>query len=112
MARKTTLVDNLDRSRFQPWFFYYPSAPHLDRIAQSLERALSGLQVRHGFSRLIVVPHSMGGLVTRAALNDVMENSATHRIVQIPAFVSISSPWNGHTAATKGVEYSPIVAPM
>jgi hypothetical protein len=31
--------------------------------------------------------------------------------VQIPAFISISSPWNGHAAAAEGVEYSPVVAP-
>jgi pimeloyl-ACP methyl ester carboxylesterase len=106
------IVEELDRSRFQPWFFYYPSAPRLERVAQMLVRALSALQVKHDFNELILVAHSMGGLVTRAALNYVMQNPATRRVVQVPVFISISSPWNGHTAAADGVEYSPVVAPM
>lgn len=106
------IVEGLDRSRFQPWFFYYPSAPHLERVAQMLVRALSALQVKHDFSELTLVAHSMGGLVTRAALNYAMQDPSSHRVVRIPMFISISSPWNGHTAAADGVEYSPVVAPM
>jgi hypothetical protein len=105
------LVSSLDRSRFQPWLAYYPTAPHLGQLGRGLVRALAALQVKYGFSRLILVAHSMGGLVTRAALNYAIENPNTRRVVYVPAFVSISSPWNGHSGAAKGVEYSPVVAP-
>jgi pimeloyl-ACP methyl ester carboxylesterase len=107
----TYLISQLDRSRFQPWLVYYPSAPHLDRLAQMLVRALGALQFKYGFSQLVLVAHSMGGLVTRAALNYAVANAATGRLVHVPAFVSISSPWNGHAAAAMGVEYAPVVAP-
>lgn len=107
----THLVGTLDRSRFQPWLLYYPTAPHLDRVAQGLVRTLASLQVKYRFPRLILVAHSMGGLVTRAALNFAMQHAAHRRVVEIPAFISISSPWNGHSAAAEGVEYSPVVAP-
>jgi hypothetical protein len=53
----------------------------------------------------------MGGLVTRAALNYTIENVGTGRTVHVPAFVSISTPWNGHSGAARGVQYSPVVAP-
>jgi pimeloyl-ACP methyl ester carboxylesterase len=105
------LVSSLDRSRFQPWLAYYPTAPHLDQLGRGLVRALAALQVKYGFSRLILVAHSMGGLVTRAALNYAAENASKQRVVYVPAFVTISSPWNGHSGAAKGVKYSPVVAP-
>jgi pimeloyl-ACP methyl ester carboxylesterase len=106
------LVSTLDRSRFQPWLVYYPSAPHLDRLAAGVVRAIAALQFKYGFSEMILVAHSMGGLVTRAAINYAMENRHGPRVVRIPAFVSISSPWNGHTAAAAGAKHSPVVAPM
>ncbi len=105
------LVSALDRSRFQPWLAYYPTAPHLDRLGRGLVRAMAALQVKYGFSRLILVAHSMGGLVSRAAVNYAVQNAASQRVVHLPAFVSISSPWNGHTAAAEGVKYAPVVAP-
>ncbi len=105
------LVPTLDRSRFQPWLVYYPTAPDLERVAEMLVRALSNLQFKYRFPRLILVAHSMGGLVTRAALNFAMQHPGTGRIVDIPAFVTLSTPWNGHSGAALGVEYSPVVAP-
>jgi hypothetical protein len=105
------LVAALDRGRFQPWLVYYPTAPHLERVAEQMLRTLAALEAKYRFPRLILVAHSMGGLVTRAGINFAVRNAGTGRIVQLPVFVSISSPWNGHSAAAKGVEYSPVVAP-
>lgn len=105
------LVSTLDRSRFQPWLVYYPTAPHLDRLGRGLLRSMAALQVKYRFSRLILVAHSMGGLVARAAVNYAMQNAGGQRVAQLPAFVSISSPWNGHSSAAAGVKYAPVVAP-
>src|SRR5262249_44534845 len=41
------LSSTIDRSRFQPWFAYYPAAAHIDRIGDQILRALSGLQVKY-----------------------------------------------------------------
>ncbi|HZR82003.1 MAG TPA: hypothetical protein VFD92_12980 [Candidatus Binatia bacterium] len=106
------VVGKLDRTRFQPWFVYYPAAPHLDRIGDQIVRALSALLVRYRFTRIALVAHSMGGLVTRAALNYVMANAATGRQVDVPLFVTLSTPWGGHSGATLGLRYAPVVAPM
>jgi pimeloyl-ACP methyl ester carboxylesterase len=106
------LAAQIDRRKFQPWFAYYPAAPHLDRIGDQIVRALSSLQVKHRFDRLILIAHSMGGLVTRAALDYVMQNLSTGRQVRVPLFLSISTPWDGVASATYGVKYAPVVAPM
>ena len=105
------LVGSLDRSRFQPWLAYYPTAPRLDRLGSGLVRAIAALQVKYEFSRLILVAHSMGGLVTRAALNYAIQNASSRRVVHVPAFISISSPWNGVSGAAMGVKHSPVVVP-
>ncbi len=105
------LVSSLDRSRFQPWLMYYPTAPHLDQLGWGLLRGLAALHVKYGYSRLILVAHSMGGLVARTALNSAIESASMGRVARLPAFVSISTPWNGHSGAAKGVKYAPTVAP-
>jgi pimeloyl-ACP methyl ester carboxylesterase len=100
------LIAGLDRSRFQPWFYYYPSGGDLDRIAEHLTGAVNTLRVRHRFDRLFVVAHSMGGLVSRAfILREFGENQGEN----IPLFVSLSSPWGGMAAAQAGVEHAPAV---
>lgn len=105
------LVGRIDRDRFQPWLVYYPTAPRLERISQMLLRALSTLQARYQFPRIVLVSHSMGGLVARGAVNMAVADMTEDRIVHMPLFVSISTPWNGHAAAARGVERSPVVAP-
>src|SRR5207244_7410145 len=70
------LVGKLDRRRFQPWFAYYPSGLDLDRVADGFARWMQVLQVRCGFRRLVVVAHSMGGLVARAFIERVAGDPA------------------------------------
>jgi pimeloyl-ACP methyl ester carboxylesterase len=106
------LAGTIDRSRFQPWFAYYPAAPHLGRVGDVIVRALSSLQFRYRFDRLVLIAHSMGGLVTRDALDYVMRNQGPGRVVSVPLFLSISSPWGGVSSASLGVKYAPVVAPM
>jgi len=102
------LVESLDRTRFQPWVFYYPSGAYLDRISDFLSQSVSRLQLRHGFTRLVVVAHSMGGLVSRSF---ILEHHERVREDPVRLFVSISTPRGGVASAAKGVEQSPIVVP-
>ncbi len=98
------LIGHLDHSRFQPWVYYYPSGAKLERLGHVLNNIIMQLKAEHGFQRLFVVAHSMGGLVSRSAL---LENSETAGKRLVPLFVSIASPWNGHRAAQLGVDYAP-----
>lgn len=98
------LIDHLDRSRFQPWVYYYPSGAHLAAVADHLDQTVKRLQLQHGFKRLLLVAHSMGGLVSRGFL---LRNQTDSRRADIPLFVSISTPWGGVPFAAEGVKRAP-----
>ncbi|KAG1694716.1 Phosphoribosylformylglycinamidine cyclo-ligase [Nymphon striatum] len=55
-----------------------------------------------------IISHSMGGLVSRSIIEKQLQQK---RNVEIPLFISISTPWNGHKAATWGVEGAPVTIP-
>jgi len=102
------LFDGMDRQRFQPWFFNYPSGLDLEFIGSALEGAIKWLHERYGFDTLFIVAHSMGGLVARhAILQNVYEDHQDY----IRLFLTISTPWGGHRAAAQGVKYAPAVVP-
>jgi len=88
-----SLASRLDAKRFQPWFFYYPSGFGLGDVGSSLGQFVSELHVRHGFPRLFVVAHSMGGLVARSFILEHYEQTGRP---YVDLFVSISTPWSGY----------------
>ena len=102
------LVEQIDRQQYQPWFYYYPSGIQLDLIARGLNNVVKRLHDTYRFNKLYITAHSMGGLVSRAFLmKNVFEDGQDY----IKLFVSISTPWNGHRAASSGVERAPAVIP-
>jgi len=102
-----TLIERMDRSRFQPWVYYYPSGAHLPQVASHLTQTMRKLQVQYGFKSFVVVAHSMGGLVSRGFLQRYTGSGGA---AQVPLFVSISSPWDGHGAAAWS-KSAPIATP-
>lgn len=101
-------MEKLDRRRYQPWFYVYPSGMRLEKAADALNEAEKLLHARYGFKRLHVVAHSMGGLVARKF---VIRNSIIERRPEINTLITYSSPWGGHEAAAMGVKYAPEVVP-
>src|SRR5688572_20508502 len=101
-----TLASKLDRSRFQPWLYYYPSGVHLHEIADHLQQTVAKVTRRHPHERIIVVAHSMGGLVSRGFL---LRHARTAGAARVALFISISAPWDGHKAAELGVKHAPAV---
>ena len=93
------LIEGLDRARFQPWFFFYPSGARLEAVAHFLTERIARLEDRYGFSKLAVVAHSMGGLVSRAFL---LEHHARVDDDPIGLFVSYSTPWEGRRLRAGG----------
>jgi pimeloyl-ACP methyl ester carboxylesterase len=77
-------------------------------VAGALNRGVEILQAHLGFPRLHVVAHSMGGLVSRSFLIKNVFEDGNHYVTR---FVSISTPWGGHEAASMGVHFSPAVVP-
>ena len=96
------LIPALDHSRFQAWFFTYPSGYRLDKISTGLSTMLAMAMNNNGVKKVDIVAHSMGGLVSRAA---ILKMAADGKDVRVDRFVSISTPWGGHEAAKNGVRY-------
>lgn len=100
------LISRLDRRRFQPWVFFYPSGAPVESMSHLLFWKLLNLQLRWHYESVHIVAHSMGGLVVRRMLLDHGE-----QMPWVRHFVSISTPWAGEPSADTGVEWSPAVVP-
>lgn len=103
------IIDALDRDRFQPWVFYYPTGFSIELVAGYLDLLMDSLCFRHRFKEVEVVAHSMGGLVARAYLTRMRQRPRSYRISD---FITISTPWGGHKAALSGLKYAPAVIPV
>lgn len=103
------ILERLDRKRFKPWFYYYASGADLKQLADLFYNIfLSGKLVTQETMPMIVVAHSMGGLVVREAFNNYGTNSKENRV---ELFISIATPFGGHPAAATGEKHGLIVLP-
>jgi pimeloyl-ACP methyl ester carboxylesterase len=103
------IINHLDLNRYKPWFFYYPSGGDLDQFADLFYNLfLAGEVITLGNMPLIVVAHSMGGLVVREAVNKYKGRGDENKI---ELFVTIASPLGGHPAAANGEKNGLIVLP-
>src|SRR5688572_13713335 len=98
------LIERLDRSRFQPWVYSYPSGAHLDTVTDHLHQSMQEMRERYRFPAVAVVAHSMGGLVSRGF---ILRQGDSASSVPVGLFVSISTPWEGHEAARLGAKLLP-----
>jgi pimeloyl-ACP methyl ester carboxylesterase len=104
----TSLVEGLDRKRYQPWFFFYPSGLPLEQSAAVLSSVLELAVQDLGLRRVAIVAHSMGGLVAYAAVATLCRDGLPDWLA---LFVSIATPYGGHDAARLGVERASEVVP-
>jgi pimeloyl-ACP methyl ester carboxylesterase len=103
------LIESLDRERYQPWVYYYPSGARLATVADHLNQTMAKLEARLALPRYAVVAHSMGGLVSRGF---ILRHARSSTAGLIPVFVSISTPWGGDPSARMGVSMAPAVVPV
>jgi len=96
------ILEKLDRKKYQPWLFLYPGGFRLDKSANTLAAMMIMLKQRYEFDQMAVVAHSMGGLVSRGAIQRAAKQNGTNFVSE---FVSIATPWGGHEAAQMGVKY-------
>jgi pimeloyl-ACP methyl ester carboxylesterase len=104
----TALIEKVDRTRFQPWLFWYGSGKRLDACAQSLRQVLDEFRVLHEFSNIVIVAQSVGGLVARDAV--AMLQDRDHKF-NVAGLLTLSTPWGGHSKADLGVRISLLVLP-
>ncbi|NTW77737.1 MAG: alpha/beta hydrolase, partial [Syntrophaceae bacterium] len=102
------LVDGLDRTRYQPLFYFYPSGMPLQKLGSLLSDIMIVLTQDKQFhiKRVIVVAHSMGGLVGLCALNELCLNGAP---AYLKGYISFNTPYGGVESAKKAVESAPAV---
>jgi pimeloyl-ACP methyl ester carboxylesterase len=93
---------------YQLLLFHYPSAFPLEYTSYTLNEALDELMRRYQLPELNVVAHSMGGLVSKGMMYQADETLRKRMRV----FISIASPFGGHTGAAAGLKWSPVVAPV
>jgi pimeloyl-ACP methyl ester carboxylesterase len=91
------LIRDLDTTRYQAW------------VARGVYQMIKVLHVQHKFDEMHVVAHSMGGLVSKGALNICAENDSCEFL---RSYTTISTPWNGVASAKGGIEWSPTVVPV
>ena len=103
------IIRQLDRSQFQPWVVFYPSGFRLNWIVEGVGKFLSELYVTYKFKKLIVIAHSMGGMISRSLINHIIETDTRNKANLL--FITISTPWGGHQAAQFGVDFAPAVIP-
>ena len=93
---------------YQLLLFHYPSAFPLEYTSYILNEALDELIRRYQLPQLDVVAHSMGGLVSKG-----MMYQADEKLLQrTRLFITMASPFGGHSAAAAGLKWSPVIAPV
>ena len=104
-----SIVEQIDRRRFQPWFFHYASGGDLDQLAELFYQIyLSGKVASMEEMPIVIVAHSMGGLVVREAFNRYKNNSRENKVAQL---ITIATPFMGHPGAAMGEKHGIIVLP-
>ncbi|MDF7823396.1 alpha/beta hydrolase [Pontiellaceae bacterium B12227] len=103
-----SIIENLDRERYQPWLAFYPSGFRLEQLGGYYVQLLDELHHTYGFSEMHVIAHSMGGLVGRSML---LQYAGLEGRPKIPVFISIATPWQGHAASKVGIKYAVAVVP-
>ncbi len=99
----------VDTSRYQVLLYHYPSSLDLSSSAYYLAESLSDLLFRSDHKQIALVAHSMGGLITREAIQHLQQRGYGHRV---NLWVTISTPWAGHSGAETAMKTSPVVAPV
>ena len=102
------LVAGLDRKRHQAAFFYYPTGMPLRKVGLALAELLRAADGILDAGRIVVVAHSMGGLVSRFALGELC---AKGRPARLAGYVSFATPYGGMPAARLGSELGPEPVP-
>ncbi len=83
----------MNRDRYQPWFFSYPTGMSLTESTGLLNELLEGLRKIYGFEEMYITAHGTGGLLARSA---ILKHSKEDHPHYITVFVSIATPWGGY----------------
>lgn len=89
---------------FHPWFFYYPTGESLEKSSELLYYIMDDLMP---YEPVVIVSHSMGGLVARAAIDKYAQE---RRSDYLQMHISIATPYAGVEKAANALR-SDVSAP-
>lgn len=92
----SSIIENIDKEKYQILFYYYPSGTNLNSTIELLKFQFDQLIYKYKYDKVVVIAHSMGGLVARGFINNYFEK------IDIPIFITLSTPWNGQKFAELG----------
>jgi pimeloyl-ACP methyl ester carboxylesterase len=108
-AEFRSLIERMDRTRYKPWLYFYPSGGDLAQLARLFRDIfLSGSVIALGDTPIVIVAHSMGGLLVREALNQCEHGSCGNRVTLL---ITVATPFGGMPSAHAGVARAPLVPP-
>ena len=84
------IIGSIDRSQFQLWVVFYPSGLRIETVARFFDSALSELASWYKLSKIDIVAHSMGGLVSQAMILHDLQRGKDRLVSR---FISLSTPW-------------------
>ena len=96
------VIKNMNREIFSPIVYYYPTGIRLNTSTSLLYEGIKEINNKYG--QVIIIAHSMGGLVARGALSLLMLDKRTDTV---PLYISLSVPYGGHADAQDGIERLP-----
>ena len=101
-------ISQLDRKKYQPWVYYYPTGLPIDLSAAWLNNFITQLHNQYGFRQMAVAAHSMGGLVARRfiALNAAGEGGDFDMLL-----ATFSTPFGGVPIARLGLTLGAYAVP-
>lgn len=104
------ITDGLDRSRFQPFFFYYPTGLPLDKLGTLLAQLIEAIVTMSpgGDPKIILAAHSMGGLVSLSAINKLSAEAVPS---SLKMYCSFATPYGGDETAQKWTDSAPVFVP-
>jgi pimeloyl-ACP methyl ester carboxylesterase len=104
------LVEGLDRNRFQPFFFYYPTGLPLDKLGTLLGQIITIIsKTPKGRNRpIILAAHSMGGLVALSAIQKLTQEGLPS---SLKLFCSFATPYAGDDSARYWGDKAPTMVP-
>lgn len=103
------LIARIDRKRYQPWLYYYPTGVELDSAANGLFGMLNKLRQEYDYSQLHLVGYSMGGVVARSFFDFCAREAACG---EVRSLTTLASPFGGDVWAARGVKHAPVVMPV
>jgi triacylglycerol esterase/lipase EstA (alpha/beta hydrolase family) len=98
---------HLDKKKFQPLFFYYPSGLRLPMLSELLYFKIKDLEHTYKFKEIYIAAHSMGGLVSRCMLTNYYNKKEN----LIKYYVTFATPWSGFEFADAALQTAPYVLP-